>query len=401
MLCILIRNLAFCILILYFLVPIASNQPIAYNAPNNGLFPAQRNTIYEIRNTKKMPESFKNILIIKPSSLGDIVLALPALTALRRSFTSSRISWLVRPEFAALLENHPHLDEIIPFERKFLGKAWFHPGAFGALVSLTRRLRNDRFDAVFDLQGLFRTASLAWLSGCKKRFGRADAREFAHIFYTDKVPQGVDCAHLVDYYLEIIAAAGAGEISVEFIVPQEPAAAESILRLLANHGIASNSYAVLVPGSAHRDKCWPTERFAEVADRIATQFGLSIVATGTGPEAPVVERLSKKSNVPITNLAGQTSLSELMALLRGAKLVVSNDTGPGHIAAASGVPLVLMFGRSNPLRVAPYRRKECIVAIDPDGRGLDINSTDPRHDIKAITVEQVYQKVCEQIGGQA
>jgi len=345
-----------------------------------------------------MPESFKNILIIKPSSLGDIVLALPALTALRRSFPDSRISWLVRPEFAALLENHPHLDEIIPFDRKFLGKVWFHPEALGGLVSLIRWLRNGRFDAVFDFQGLFRTASLAWLSGCKKRFGRAGAREFAHIFYTEKVSQGMDCAHLVDYYLKIIRTAGAGKINVEFVLPQEPAAAESILRLLTIGGTAPDHYAVFVPGSAHRDKCWPTERFAELADKIATQFGLSIVATGTGPEAPIVERLSKKSNVPITNLAGQTSLSELMALLRDAKLVVSNDTGPGHIAAASGVPLVLMFGRSNPVRVAPYGRKECVVAIDPDGRGFDINSTDPRHDVKSITVEQVYQKVCEQLG---
>ncbi len=139
-----------------------------------------------------MPEDFNNILIIKPSSLGDIVLALPALSALRKSFPNSRISWLVRPEFAALLENHPHLDEIILFDRKFLGKAWWNPGAFGALVSLIRRLRNGRFDVVFDFQGLFRTASLAWLSGCKRRFGRAGAREFAHIFYTHKVAQGKD-----------------------------------------------------------------------------------------------------------------------------------------------------------------------------------------------------------------
>jgi len=354
--------------------------------------------MYDARNTKKMPDRFKNILIIKPSSLGDIVLALPALTALRRSFPNSRISWLVRPEFAALLANHPHLDGIIPFDRRFLGKAWFHPKALGALISLIRRLRNGRFDAVFDFQGLFRTACLAWLSGCKKRFGRAGAREFAHIFYTDKVAQGTDCAHLVDYYLRIIATAGAGEISAQFVLPQEPAASESILRLLKSGGTAPDHYAVLVPGSAHQDKCWPTERFAELADKIAAKFGLSLVATGTRPEMPVVERLSKESNVPIANLAGQTSLSELMALLRGAKLVVSNDTGPGHIAAASGVPLVLMFGRSNPVRVAPYGRKECVVAIDPDGRGLDINSTDPGHDIKAITVEKVYQKVCEQLG---
>ncbi len=386
------RNRGFCILILNFLLPIASGCAIAYNAPavTDAL---QENTTCE----EKMPKHFKNILIMKPSSLGDIILVLPALAALRRNFPEAKISWLVRPEFAALLENHPYLDEIIAFDRKFLGKAWFHPRAFGALISLVRKLRSARFDVVFDFQGLFRTASLAWLSGCRKRFGRAGAREFAHIFYTDKVLQDMECAHLVDYYLRMIQTAGAADISVEFVLPRNPEAAESVGKLLADKKVSPGKYAVFVPGSAHADKCWPTERFAELADRVTAKFGFSIVATGTEPEASVVERLKEMAGVPVANLAGQTSLSELMALLRGARLVVSNDTGPGHIAAASGVPLVLMFGRSNPVRVAPYRRKQCVVAIDADGRGLAINSADPKHDIKAIAVEQVYEKVCEQI----
>lgn len=344
-----------------------------------------------------MSGTFKNILIMKPSSLGDIVLALPALTALRRNYPQAKISWLVRPEFAALLENHPHLDEIIAFDRNSLGKAWFHPRAFGALVSLIRRLRASRLDVVFDFQGLFRTASLAWLSGCRRRFGRAGAREFAHIFYTDKVRQDMECAHLVDYYLKIIREAGTQDVRVEFVLPKNPEADESVGRLLARHNVSADNYAVFVPGSAHADKCWPTERFAELADKIAVEFGFSIVATGIEPEAGVIEKLKSLATVPVRSLAGQTSLSELMALLRGARLVVSNDTGPGHIAAASGVPVVLIFGRSNPVRVAPYRRRQCVVAIDTDGRGLAINSTNPKHNIRAIAVEQVYEKVCEQI----
>ncbi|MHC4657963.1 MAG: glycosyltransferase family 9 protein, partial [Planctomycetota bacterium] len=164
-----------------------------------------------------MPKSLKNILVIKPSSLGDIVLALPALTALRSSFPDANISWLVRPEFAPLLENHPHLNDIILFNRRFLGKAWFHPCAFASLLSLIWRLRRSKFDAVVDLQGLFRTASLAWLSRCKKRLGMAEARELAHIFYTHKIPQNQDCAHLVDYYLKIAQTAGASELSVRFV----------------------------------------------------------------------------------------------------------------------------------------------------------------------------------------
>ena len=343
-----------------------------------------------------MTERFKNILITKPSSLGDIVLALPALRALRMSFPEAKISWLIRPEFAQLIENHPHLDEIVTFDRKLLGKAWFHPGAFGALLSLIRKLRRSNFDVIFDFQGLFRTASLAWLSGCKTRLGMANAREFATIFYTHKIPQDIENIHMVDYYLKIIQAAGASEFGVEFVFPPNPDAEDSVDRLLASHGIKEN-YAVLISGSAHQDKCWPPERFAQLADKISSQYNLSIVATGSASESGIVEKLQEKAKVPIANLAGQTSLSELVALLKRAKLAVSNDTGPGHIAAASGIPLVLMFGRTNPIRLEPYLRKHCVMAIEPDGRGVTINNSDPKYNIKVITVEQVYQKVSQQM----
>ncbi|UCC96591.1 MAG: glycosyltransferase family 9 protein [Phycisphaerales bacterium] len=344
-----------------------------------------------------MPGACKNILIAKPSALGDIVLALPAVTALHKSFPDARISWLARPEFAPILENHPHLAEVIPFDRKLLSKAWFHPRAFGALVSLVKRLRRGQFDVVFDFQGLFRTASLAWLSGCKRRIGMANAREFAPFFYTDKVPPDPANRHLVDYYMRMVCAAGATEKDVEFVFPPDSEAAVSVRTLLASHGIKDDKYAVLVPGSAQRDKCWPVERFAILAEKISSNFGLPIVAAGTALEAPLIETLKEKAKVPVTNLAGRTSLKELVALSRAAKLVVSNDTGPGHIAAALGTPLVLMFSWSNPARIAPYGRTECMVANEPYSRGHKIRSSDPEHDIKAITVDQVWQRVCEQL----
>lgn len=352
-----------------------------------------------------MPTDWENILIIKPSSLGDIVLALPALSALRRNFPDARISWLVRPEFAPLLENHPHLTEVILFDRKKLGKAWFHPGAFCSLISVIRRLRRREFDAVFDFQGLLRTAALAWLSGCKNRFGMASSRELAHLFYTHKVEQNQDCVHLVDYYLKIVQAAGAADLSpalsgaegVEFILPQDTTVADSVTKLLTSYNIERDNYVVFVAGSTDPDKCWPVECFASLADKIASQFHLSIVAAGASSEADSIERLKSLAHVPVANLAGRTSLGQLIALLRTARLVVSNDTGPGHIAAALGTPLVLMYSWSNPARIAPYGRPECMVAREPYGRGLDIKSTDPRHSVRNITVDEVYQKACEQI----
>lgn len=344
-----------------------------------------------------MPQHFENLLIIKPSSLGDIVLALPALAALRKSFPDAKISWLVRPEFAPLLEKHPDLTCLIIFDRRLLGKAWFHPRAFASLLSLIRLLRQKNFDAVIDLQGLFRTASLAWLTRCRKRFGIARARELAHFFYTDKVKQDADCIHLVDYYLKIIQTITGSETQASFTFPQDPSTADSVSGLLERHDVKPDNYAVFVPGSVHADKCWPTQRFATLADKMSPQFNLPIVATGTESEKDIVENIKNLTDVPIADLTGQTSLTELVALLKTARLVVTNDTGPGHIAAALGVPMVMIFGRSNPARVAPYARPQCVVAVEPAARGFGPDSSDPKHDINNITVAQVYQKVCDQL----
>jgi len=341
----------------------------------------------------------KNILIIKPSSLGDVVLALPALSALRTSLPDAKISWLIRTDFAPLIENHPQLDEIILFDRKFLGKALHNPRAFAALVSLVLRLRRAKFDAVIDLQGLFRTAALGWLSGCANRFGMTAAREGAHIFYTRKVPQEHDTIHLVDYYLKIVASAGASETAVKFVLPIEPAATDSARELLGSHGVDPENYAVLVPSSAHGDKCWPLNRFADLADRISSKFNLAIVTTGAESERPVIDKLNTLAHTNIVNLAGLTSIRQLAAILKKARLVVSNDTGAGHIAAALGTPLVMIFGRSNPARVAPYARPDCLVAVEPHSRGFKADSSNPRHSIKAVTVDEVYQKVYKQLEG--
>lgn len=365
-----------------------------------------------------MSEMYKSILLIKPSSLGDIVMALPALSSLRRSFPQAKISWLVRPEFASLLDGHPHLDEIIPFDRKFLGRAWRDPAAFRELISLIRRLRRGRFDAVLDLQGLFRTASLAWLSGCKRRFGPVWRHELAHHFYTTKVSPRMEWVHVIDYYRKLLDAMGASDLGVEFVLPEKPAAAASARDLLQRiceavgcrpqAGGASGlqppvsglfPYAVIIPGSAQVSKCWPADRFASLADRLASEHGLAVVATGGKSESPMIEQIQSLAKHPIANLAGRTSLPELVEVLRRARLVVSNDTGPGHIAAALGKPLVMMFSWSNPLRVGPYGRPECIVGRDISTRGVAIRSRNPQHAIQHITLDEVHAKAVEQLGG--
>jgi len=341
-------------------------------------------------------EEPRRILIIKPSALGDIVLALPALSVLKRSFPEARISWFVRPEFAPLLEGHLYISDVILFDRKQLSKWWCSPGSFNALSSLVKQLKAGEFDLVFDFQGLFRTGYFSWVTGCKRRFGMAGARELAHLFYTDKISQDASSIHLVDYYLKMVAAAGAQQGKLEFKLPEDTTAAETVDKLLKSQGI-NGGYAVIVPGAAQANKRWPIERFAELAGKIDERFGLSIVATGSQGEREYIEAIQTGGKTPVINLAGETTVRELIPLMKKALLVVSNDTGPGHIAAAAGVPIVMIFGPTNPARVCPYKRPQCVVAVEPTTRGMNADSYESRHNITHITVKQVFETVCQQI----
>lgn len=345
----------------------------------------------------KTKKKIKHILIIKPSALGDIVMALPALSSLRVSFPDAKISWFVRSEYVPLFDSVDGVDDVILFDRRFLGKWWYNPKAFAALVHLVARLRRGKFDLVIDLQGLLRTALFAWLAGCKKRFGMKASREFAGLFYTHKIPQDDDSVHLIDYYQKIISAAGASVKTCEFNLAPRSQAIDSVAGLLTEHGARPDGYAVFVPGSAQAYKCWPVHNFAALADKVASQFDLSIIAVGTEAEKPLIQRLKSGSNVKVTDLAGLTNIPQLIALIAGAKVVVSNDTGPGHIAAALSVPVVIVFGVTNPARIRPYGRAGAVAAIEPDKRGREIESSDPRHAIDAVTVEHVFEKVTYQL----
>ena len=247
-----------------------------------------------------MPNELKNILIMKPSALGDIVLALPALSALRKSFPNAKISWFVKPEFAPLLENHPYLDEIILFDRKHLSKALSNTKAFGSLHSLIAQLRKQKFDAIFDFQGLFRSAFISWLTGCKKRYGIANSREFAHIFYTDKIEHNMDCIHLVDLYLKIVQTATKSDVKNEkakFLIPSNQTDVDSVKVLLQKNGLEPNKYVVLIPGSAQESKCWPAERFAKLADKISEQFNYPVIAIGSKSERTKAEEINTDKDI--------------------------------------------------------------------------------------------------------
>jgi lipopolysaccharide heptosyltransferase II len=217
-----------------------------------------------------------------------------------------------------------------------------------------RGLWRGRFDLVIDLQGLFRSGWLAAATRAPVRVGLAAAREGAWLFYTHRVATGSPEQHAIERYLTVAEAVGCerGPVEFHFAVDDEDRAHVAKLT-------PGEKYAVLMPGANWVTKQWPVERFAGLVGPLKERFGLACVVAG-GPD--VVE-LGKQ--VPgAVNLAGRTNLRQLVALMERGALVVANDSGPMHIAAALGRPLVTPFGPTNPVRTGPYRRMETVVRVD-------------------------------------
>lgn len=337
----------------------------------------------------------KKILIIKPSAMGDIVLAMPAACAIAEALPKTEIHWFVRPEFAPLVENHKCVHKIIIFDRKKLGKWWCNVAAFKDFIALIKTLRQEKYDITFDMQGRFRSAIFGWFSGCKTRIGIAGTQEVTGIFYTKKIKQTP--GHLVDYFIDmarsVIPVKGKSQFGLK---PRHEAIGE-IHKILSQNGININNYAVIVPGATVDEKKWPAEKFAKLSEMIYQKYHCEIVAVGVNSERQIIEKIKQTAKATVLNLAGKTTINQLVALLAGAKCVVSNDTGPAHIASALGVPMVLIFGFTNPNRVGPYGRTNGIAAVEADKRGAEVESIDASHHIKNVSVEKVFGLIKEQL----
>ncbi len=301
-----------------------------------------------------LPNPPRRILLIKPSAIGDVVHTLPVWNLLRTHWPHAQISWVVTPGCAGLLDGLRGLN-VIRFERGRLANAWRSATAAKELLGLGKWLREMRFDLVIDLQGLLRSGWMAWQTRAPVRVGFANAREFSWAFYTHRVPIGNAEQHATDRYLKVLAALGAPMSPIEYPFVFEERDRAHVQKLLP----AESKYAVLLPGTNWATKRWPVEKFARLVAPLKERFGLAVVVAG-GPD---VEELAVR--IPETvNLVGQTNLRQLVALLGGADLVIANDSGPMHIAAALGRPLVTLYGPTNAVRTGPYGREDSVLRLD-------------------------------------
>lgn len=291
----------------------------------------------------------ERILLVRLSALGDVVQSLAALAALRAARPQSEIGWLVEDRHGGVLHGHPQIDRVFVFERT--------KGPLRAALRVRREMRAWRPDVAVDLQGNLRSAVLTRLSGAARRIGLAagEAREGAHLFATETVPRGPDREHRADRALRLLAPLGArpGPSAVPPPIPGEASAAMS--SALSALGAADGGYALLVPGTSDFGafKRWPAARFGELAARLAAERGLpSLVAYGPGQRGLAEAAVAASGGA--ARLAPETrGLGELLALLRGAALVVGADSGPVVLASLLGTRTVVLFGPKDPAVYAP------------------------------------------------
>ena len=308
--------------------------------------------------------AFERILLVKPSSLGDVLHALPVLSGLRRRYPDARIDWLIAPPFAPLIENHPDITEVVPFDRKRFGRVARDWSVTRAFVEFLGDLRRRRYELVVDLQGLFRSGFITRATGAGVRIGFADAREGARWFYTDlMVPDDRDM-HAVDRNFLVSRMLGFEDEPRGFGLTIADEARAGVDRLLHEEGWrAGPSMVVVAPGARWETKVWPKERFAETIDRLCADGSRRAVLVGSSEDVDRCAWIRDHCSAAPLSLAGRTNVPELVALIERADLVICLDSAPMHIAAALDRPLLCLIGPTNPRRTGPYSRGGDVVRL--------------------------------------
>ncbi|MBI3378971.1 MAG: lipopolysaccharide heptosyltransferase II [Nitrospirae bacterium] len=302
----------------------------------------------DVLKLKKPP---RKILVIKPSSLGDVVHSLPFLNALRDSFPRAEIHWIIAKGLEGLLEGHPMINKLWIINKDDWKRVKGAGTTIKELRSLFKSLKAEKYDIVMDLQGLLRSGILAKATGAPVRIGFKEAREGSRIFYTHTVKAGKD-VHAVDRYLEIAKFIGCDISDIKFPFPLSFKSQLSTLNFQL-----PERYAVIVPGARWQTKRWFPERFGQLSSMMQVK---SIIVGGES-DADIASIVIRNSDGNAISAVGKTTLKVLIEVIRNARFVVTNDSGPMHIAAALNVPVFAIFGPTNPLRTGPYGKSHVII----------------------------------------
>lgn len=311
-----------------------------------------------------------SILIIKPSSFGDILHTLPSVYLLREKFPEAHIGWIAKREYVSFLEEVPYIDEVIPFDRQKYRLSclpcWI--GEFGKFVRSFQR----RFEVAIDFQGLFRSGLMAFFSRASRRIGFASGKEGSTFFYTEKVSPS-SSIHAIDQYGSLLNPLGihdlpSPEIRYLSVPPRwESQAQEKFPRIFQCPQVLS-----LVVGARWPSKLWPLAKFASLIEGLKKEIPpLEFILLGSPSESPLAEELQRQVSFPLFDCIGQTSLWELGALLSHSRLLISGDTGPLHLASLLKVPSVALLGPNRREYIRPFGCPHKIASAPVDCLGCE------------------------------
>jgi lipopolysaccharide heptosyltransferase I len=340
-----------------------------------------------------MSGSNMNLLLIKPSSLGDLIHAIPVVLAIKNIHPNCKITWLVNATFAPLVHLVPGVDEVLIFDRG----AWKEKRNFfqnlKKMGTLIHTLRARKFDTVLDLQGLFRSGLLAFLTGAPKRLGLDTAREGSRFFYTEIV-NTVGKTHALDKNMSTLTALfpkSLPQVHFKLCIPEE---IHNKVSTLLKELHCPEPFCVLAPGARWLSKKWPSDHFFTLAKKIHTELKKTVILIGDpSDQEEWASHLQGQNPVPgIFSLLGKTTLIEVTEIIRRAEFLICNDSGPMHLAVALGTKVFALMGPTAPSKTGPYRNAEVIrldLQCSPCLERICPRTDKPQECLKEISPEQV------------
>ena len=305
----------------------------------------------------------RNILVVKLSAIGDVIHALPVSYAIKETFPEAKVTWVVEPPAYDLLTNNPYIDEIIVFEKKkfkSIGGFIKHIPAFAAL------LKAGHYDVALDLQGLGKSAAIAYLSQAPVKLGCANMRELSNRISRPVI--GVNAnGHIVERYLDVAREIGCRVEKVVFPIVITDNEADIAERLMVQAGMNSqNPYVILAVGANWPNKRWPTKYYAHLVDWLYNQKIIPVIIGGGVVDERLAEEIVAAAQIPPVNLVNKTTLKQLAFIIKQSKVIIGGDTGPVHLAAGLTKPTLMIMGPTNKNRNGPYHQQENAIEVGYD-----------------------------------
>jgi heptosyltransferase-1 len=341
-----------------------------------------------------------NILIVKLSAIGDVIHTLPALNAIRNYYPEANITWLVEEDAASLVIGHRALNRVIVSKRKRWLKALRSLSLLSTIKEVhgfIKVLRDTRYDMILDFQALLKSGILIALARGQRKigFGKGlEHMEHSYIFLNERIPAVDMEIHALTRGMMLLNAIGIPTNEVEYKLPVSNDDWEKVDELIKRHGLIGVKILIAInPVAKWESKLWPKERFARLADMIIDKYDARIVFTGGPEDRPTIQDVMSAMKRRALNLAGQTTLKMLAALYEKTALVISTDTGPMHLAAAMGTPVVAIFGPTAPWRTGPYGSGHRVVRADSECSPCFKRQCETIDCMHQISVDQVFDAV--------